>query len=76
MTVIADTKQTNQLTKNNVMNAKRVANLLRATKHRLYAYKSEGRYICRVVDKNGNVAGISSRSTLEGAVTIAVGNIQ
>jgi hypothetical protein len=72
MTVIANTTQP---TETLVLSAKQTISRLRAANLRLHAYLSEGRFICRIVDKAGNVVSIASRSTLEGAVTIAVGNL-
>lgn len=57
------------------MSAKSALAFLRATRLYLQAHKSEGRFICRVVNNSGYTVSLSSRSTLEEAVTIAVGNI-
>ncbi|MGX4668250.1 hypothetical protein JNUCC74_03440 [Cerasibacillus sp. JNUCC 74] len=68
-------KQNDRLTEKHKISVKQAIIFMRAAKLRLYAYKSEGRFICRVVDKNGKVASISSRPTLESAVTIALRSI-
>ncbi|MCR6108684.1 hypothetical protein HXA34_20520 [Salipaludibacillus agaradhaerens] len=49
---------------------------LREKKLRLHAYRSKGRYICRIVDESGSVVSLSSRSTLVSAVSIAIDNIR
>lgn len=58
------------------LSAKQTISRLRNANLRLHAYLSEGRFICRVVDQTGNAVSISSRSTLDEAVTIAVGNLR
>ena len=73
MTITANTAH--QPTEEQTISPKRTMIFLRATNLRLYAYKSEGRFICRIVDIDENTVSVSSRSTLEGAVTIAVGNV-
>lgn len=72
MTVTTSTKRP---TETLVLSAKQTISRLRAANLRLYVYLSEGRFICRIVDQTGNVVSIASRSTIERAVTIAVGNL-
>lgn len=75
MTITASTTQASQPTEEQTISPKRAMIFLRATDLRLYAYKSEGRFICRIVDNNENTASVSSRSTLAEAVTVAIGNV-
>ncbi|MGX1195735.1 hypothetical protein [Metabacillus sp. SLBN-84] len=58
------------------LSAKQTMKRLRASNLRLHAKKSDGCFICRITDATGNVVSVSSRSTLESAITIAVGNLQ
>lgn len=73
MTITANTAH--QPIEEQTISPKQVMIFLRATDLRLYAYRSEGRFICRIVDINENTVSVSSRSTLEEAVTIAIGNV-
>lgn len=67
-------QQTELLTILPKLNAKQTVSRLRDKNLRLYASKSKGRFICRIADQTGNVISITSRSTLEGAIAIAVGD--
>lgn len=71
MSVMTPAKQTTDLPK---LSTKQTISRLRDAKLRLFASKSKGRFICRIADQTGNIVSIATRSTLEGAITIAVGN--
>ena len=63
-------------TKHRPLTVKQILIVLRTKKLRLYAYKSEGRFICRIKDQNLNIVSITSRSTLDDAITVAVANVK
>ncbi len=74
MTVIAN--QTDRLTKDQFITTEQTISFLRERGLRLHVSRSKDRYICRIVDKDKNVVSLSSRTVLEEAVTIAIGNVR
>lgn len=73
MTTVTKDTQANQLTKDGVSH---ILKRLQEKKLRLFAYKINGRYLCRIADINGNIVSVASRYSLESAVKVAVGNLQ
>jgi hypothetical protein len=73
-TIISPIKQTEQPTIILKLSVKQTISRLRAANLCLYASKSKGRFICRIADQTGTVVSIATRSTLEGAIVMAVGN--
>jgi len=74
MPAISAVEQTEIQTILPTLNAKQTVSRLRNANLCLYASKSNGRYICRIVDQTGTIVSIATRSTLEGAIVIAFGN--
>lgn len=64
-----------RMTDKPVLDALQVGAILRERNLKLYAYKSDNRYICRIVDSDNNRVSLSSGSSLPNAVSIAVLNV-
>lgn len=64
-----------RMTDKPVLDALQVESILRERNLKLYAYKSDNRYICRTVDSDNHQVSLSSGSSLPNAVSIAVLNI-
>lgn len=73
MTVMIDTKQTDRLPVNHTVSVKGAIAFLQEAKLQLQAINSDGRFIYRIVDKDGSLVSVSSR--LARAVITAVEKI-
>lgn len=80
MITVSNETSTKQVTSTEPINdsstVSQIINRLRAKNLCLFAYKSNGRYICRIVNSDGIVVSVASRYTLDSAVKLSVGHIR
>ena len=80
MITISNETPTKQVTNDQPINdsstVSQIINRLRDKNLCLFAYKSNGRFICRIVNSNGIVVSVASRYTLDSAVKLCVGHIR